>query len=192
MVIGVMGGIGSGKSEVLKYMETKHNAVVIEADKIAHDILYNDNAVKAQAKNMFPDAFDGDDIDSGKLADIVFNDPNKLEELNGLTHPPTINEIIRQITNAKTKYVVVESALFLGEEVADLTDELWFIFCDKKERINRLVKTRGYSKEKAVAIIANQPNDEDYNSAADEFIDNTGSFEKTIEQVDFALSTMEC
>ena len=187
-----MGGIGSGKSEVLKYMETKHNAVVIEADKIAHDILYNDNAVKAQAKNMFPDAFDGDEIDFGKLADIVFNDPNKLEELNGLTHPPTINEIIRQITNAKTKYVVVESALFLGEEVADLTDELWFIFCDKKERINRLVKTRGYSKEKAVAIIANQPNDEDYNSAADEFIDNTGCFEKTIEQVDFALSTMEC
>ncbi len=86
----------------------------------------------------------------------------------------------------------VESALFLGEEVADLTDELWFIYCDKKERIRRLVETRGYSKEKAVAIIANQPNDEDYNSAADEFIDNTGSFDKTIEQVDFALSTMEC
>ena len=76
--------------------------------------------------------------------------------------------------------------------MADLTDELWFIYCDKKERIRRLVETRGYSKEKAVAIIANQPNDEDYNSAADEFIDNTGSFDKTIEQVDFALSTMEC
>ena len=192
MVIGVMGGIGSGKSEVLKYMENKHNAVIIEADKIAHDILYNDDAVKAQAKKLFPDAFDGDEINSGKMADIVFNDPNKLEELNALTHPPTIDEIINQITNAKTKYVVVESALFLGEEVSDLTDELWFIYCDKKERIRRLVETRGYSKEKAVAIIANQPNDEDYNSAADEFIDNTGSFEKTIEQVDFALSTMEC
>ena len=192
MVIGVMGGIGSGKSEVLKYMEKKHNAVIIEADKIAHDILYNDDAVKAQAKKLFPDAFDGDEINSGKMADIVFNDPNKLEELNALTHPPTIDEIINQITNAKTKYVVVESALFLGEEVSDLTDELWFIYCDKKERIRRLVETRGYSKEKAVAIIANQPNDEDYNSAADEFIDNTGSFDKTIEQVDFALSTMEC
>ena len=192
MVIGVMGGIGSGKSEVLKYMENKHNAVIIEADKIAHDILYNNDSVKAQAKKLFPDAFDGDEINTGKMADIVFNDPNKLEELNALTHPPTIDEIINQITNAKTKYVVVESALFLGEEVSDLTDELWFIYCDKKERIRRLVETRGYSKEKAVAIIANQPNDEDYNSAADEFIDNTGSFDKTIEQVDFALSTMEC
>ena len=192
MVIGVMGGIGSGKSEVLKYMENKHNAVIIEADKIAHDILYNNDSVKAQAKKLFPDAFEGDEINTGKMADIVFNDPNKLEELNALTHPPTIDEIINQITNAKTKYVVVESALFLGEEVSDLTDELWFIYCDKKERIRRLVETRGYSKEKAVAIIANQPNDEDYNSAADEFIDNTGSFDKTIEQVDFALSTMEC
>ena len=192
MVIGVMGGIGSGKSEVLKYMENKHNAVIIEADKIAHNILYNDVNVKAQAKKMFPDAFDGDEINSGKLADIVFNDPNKLEDLNALTHPPTIDEIIKQITNAKTKYVVVESALFLGEEASDLVDERWFIYCDKKERIRRLVETRGYSKEKAVAIIANQPNDEDYNSAADEFIDNTGSFDKTIEQVDFALSTMEC
>lgn len=192
MVIGVMGGIGSGKSEVLNYMETKHHATVIEADKIAHDILLNDESVKSQAKKIFPDAFNGDEIDTDKMADIVFNDPNKLEALNSLTHPPTINEIINQITNAKSKYVVVESALFLGEEVADLTDELWFIYCDKKERINRLVKTRGYSKEKAVAIIANQPNDEDYNSAADEFIDNTGGFDKTIEQVDFALSTMEC
>lgn len=187
-----MGGIGSGKTEVLNYMETKHHATIIEADKIAHDILLNDESVKSQAKKIFPDAFNGDEVDTDKMADIVFNDPNKLEALNSLTHPPTINEIINQITNAKSKYVVVESALFLGEEVADLTDELWFIYCDKKERINRLVKTRGYSKEKAVAIIANQPNDEDYNSAADEFIDNTGDFDKTIEQVDFALSTMEC
>ena len=46
MVIGVMGGIGSGKSEVLKYMQDKHNAVIIEADKIAHDILFNDEKVK--------------------------------------------------------------------------------------------------------------------------------------------------
>ena len=192
MVIGVMGGIGSGKSEVLKYMQDKHNAVIIEADKIAHDILSNDEKVKAEVKKIFPEAFDGDEINSDKIAEIAFNDPNKLDALNELTHPPTINEIIKQISNAITKYVVVESALFLGEEVADLTDELWFIYCDKKERIRRLVETRGYSKEKAVAIIANQPNDEDYNSAADEFIDNTGSFDKTIEQVDFALSTMEC
>ena len=192
MVIGVMGGIGSGKSEVLKYMQEKHNAVIIEADKIAHDILFNDEKVKAEVKKIFPEAFDGDEINSDKIAEIAFNDPNKLDALNELTHPPTINEIIKQISNAITKYVVVESALFLGEEVADLTDELWFIYCDKKERIRRLVETRGYSKEKAVAIIANQPNDEDYNSAADEFIDNTGSFDKTIEQVDFALSTMEC
>ncbi|MBR3173310.1 MAG: dephospho-CoA kinase [Eubacterium sp.] len=192
MVIGVMGGIGSGKSEVLKYMQDKHNAVIIEADKIAHDILFNDEKVKAEVKKIFPEAFDGDEINSDKIAEIAFNDPNKLDALNELTHPPTINEIIKQISNAITKYVVVESALFLGEEVADLTDELWFIYCDKKERIRRLVETRGYSKEKAVAIIANQPNDEDYNSAADEFIDNTGSFDKTIEQVDFALSTMEC
>ena len=192
MVIGVMGGIGSGKSEVLKYMQDKHNAVIIEADKIAHDILFNDEKVKAEVKKIFPEAFDGDEINSDKIAEIAFNDPNKLDALNELTHPPTINVIIKQISNAITKYVVVESALFLGEEVADLTDELWFIYCDKKERIRRLVETRGYSKEKAVAIIANQPNDEDYNSAADEFIDNTGSFDKTIEQVDFALSTMEC
>lgn len=192
MVIGVMGGIGSGKSEVLKYMQDKHNAVIIEADKIAHDILFNDEQVKAEVKKIFPEAFDGDEINSDKIAEIAFNDPNKLDALNELTHPPTINEIIKQISNAITKYVVVESALFLGEEVADLTDELWFIYCDKKERIRRLIETRGYSKEKAVAIIANQPNDEDYNSAADEFIDNTGSFDKTIEQVDFALSTMEC
>ncbi|HAR91780.1 MAG TPA: dephospho-CoA kinase, partial [Eubacterium sp.] len=73
MVIGVMGGIGSGKSEVLNYMETKHHATIIEADKIAHDILLNDESVKSQAKKIFPDAFNGDEIDTDKMADIVFN-----------------------------------------------------------------------------------------------------------------------
>lgn len=192
MIIGVMGGVGSGKSEVLKYLESKYAAKIIEADKVTKDLMKKGSKMYEEIKKEFPEVFVDEVIDNEKMAEIVFNNPHKLEKLNEITHPATINEIIKRIRESLNKYIVIESALFMGSEIEDLIDDMWFIYCDKNERIRRLVDTRGYSKDKAFAIISNQPADEDYNAVCDEFIDNTKSFDDTIEQIDFALSTIEC
>ena len=71
-------------------------------------------------------------------------------------------------------------------------DELWYVYCEHNERVNRLVENRGYSVEKSEEIISNQPSDEEYNHFADEFIDNTFSVKKTREQIDMILSNKEC
>lgn len=86
----------------------------------------------------------------------------------------------------------MESALLMGSGLEKLCDEIWFVYCEKEKRIERLMESRGYTKEKAESIMENQPSDEAYNLGADEFIDNTYSEEKTREQIDILLSMQEC
>ena len=192
MVIGIIGGVGSGKSEVLKYFQNKYTADIIEADKVTKELMEEGSPIYDEVKKAFPEAFDENGINRNVLAEIVFNDAIKLDKLNNITHPATINEIIRRISESDAKYILVETALIIDTVGEEICDDLWFIYCDKKERVRRLVDDRGYSKEKAESIIANQPSDDEYNRICDEFIDNTFSFDKTKEQIDFALTSAIC
>ena len=100
--------------------------------------------------------------------------------------------ILNRIEQSNNSIIVVESALLLGSGLESHCDELWYVYCEHNERVNRLVENRGYSVEKSEEIISNQPSDEEYNHFADEFIDNTFSVEKTREQIDMILSNKEC
>ena len=192
MIIGVMGGVGSGKSTVLNYLENNYEANIIEADKVAKEVMLPGNDVYNEIVKTFPEVIVDNKIDSKKLAEIVFNDKEQLEKLNSITHPGAVKEIISRIKSSKKRIIVVESAILLGSGVEQYCDELWFVFCDRDTRIKRLMQTRGYSKEKCISVIESQPADEEYNKGADEFIDNSYSEENTREQIDLILNTSAC
>ncbi|MFQ6931724.1 dephospho-CoA kinase [Eubacterium sp.] len=192
MIIGVMGGVGSGKSTVLNYLENNYEANIIEADKVAKEVMLPGNDVYNEIVKTFPEVIVDNKIDSKKLAEIVFNDKEQLEKLNSITHPGAVKEIISRIKSSKNRIIVVESAILLGSGVEQYCDELWFVFCNRDTRIKRLIQTRGYSKEKCISVIESQPADEEYNKGADEFIDNSYSEENTREQIDLILNTSAC
>ena len=192
MIIGVMGGVGSGKSTVLNYLENNYEANIIEADKVAKEVMLPRNDVYNEIVKTFPEVIVDNKIDSKKLAEIVFNDKEQLEKLNSITHPGAVKEIISRIKSSKKRIIVVESAILLGSGVEQYCDELWFVFCNRDTRIKRLMQTRGYSKEKCISVIESQPADEEYNKGADEFIDNSYSEENTREQIDLILNTSAC
>lgn len=192
MIIGVMGGVGSGKSTVLNYLENNYEANIIEADKVAKEVMLPGNDVYNEIVKTFPEVIVDNKIDSKKLAEIVFNDKEQLEKLNSITHPGAVKEIISRIKSSKNRIIVVESAILLGSGVEQYCDELWFVFCNRDTRIKRLMQTRGYSKEKCISVIESQPPDEEYNKGADEFIDNSYSEENTREQIDLILNTSAC
>lgn len=192
MVIGIMGGVGSGKSTVLEYLESQYDACVIQSDLVAREIMTKGHEVCRLVLEEFPDVNNNGNIDRDKLAEIVFHDEEKLKKLNHITHPGTIIEIQKRIKECSDSIIVVESALLIGSGIENDCDELWFIYCEKEERIARLIQSRGYSRQKAMDIINSQPSDEDYNFYADEFIDNTGSSEKTKEQIDLILTKEIC
>ena len=192
MIIGVMGGVGSGKSTVLNYLENNYEANIIEADKVAKEVMLPGNDVYNEIVKTFPEVIADNKIDSKKLAEIVFNDKEQLEKLNSITHPGAVKEIVSRIKSSKNRIIVVESAILLGSGVEQYCDELWFVFCNRDTRIKRLMQTRGYSKEKCISVIESQPADEEYNKEADEFIDNSYSEENTREQIDLILNTSAC
>lgn len=192
MVIGLMGGVGSGKSTVLDYLEENYGAYIIQSDHVAKEIMTPGFKVFDKLSKAFPEVIENGKISSEKLASIVFNNKDKLDTLNSITHPGTIEEILNRIEQSNNSIIVVESALLLGSGLKSHCDELWYVYCEHNERVNRLVENRGYSVEKSEEIISNQPSDEEYNHFADEFIDNTFSVEKTREQIDMILSNKEC
>lgn len=192
MIIGVMGGVGSGKSTVLNYLENNYEANIIEADKVAKEVMLPGNDVYNEIVKTFPEVIADNKIDSKKLAEIVFNNKEQLEKLNSITHPGAVKEIVSRIKSSKNRIIVVESAILLGSGVEQYCDELWFVFCNRDTRIKRLIQTRGYSKEKCICVIESQPADEEYNKVADEFIDNSYSEENTREQIDLILNTSAC
>ena len=192
MVIGLMGGIGSGKSTVLNYLEKNYNAYIIQSDYVAKEIMMPEHRIFEEVAKEFPEVIADGKINPEKLSEIVFQDKERLNILNSITHPGTVNEIIHRIQQNSSNIIVVESALLLNSGLEPYIDEIWFVFCELEKRISRLMNDRGYTRGKALDIIKNQPSDEEYNKSADEFIDNSYSVEKTQEQIDLLLSMTPC
>lgn len=183
-VIGITGGVGSGKSRILDILQQEHGAQVIQADLVAKALMEPGRAgyqalVEALGTSIL--AQDGT-IDRVILADRMFHDEAVLNRVNGIIHPMTWKEIKEQTARAFAPLVVVEAAL-PGEKFRDIYDELWYVYTSEENRINRLLENRGYSREKSQSVMANQPSEEAFRSLADRVIDNNGSLEETRRQL---------
>ena len=195
MIIGVTGGVGAGKSTVLKILKNKYHAHIIMSDDVAKELMEPggksyDAVVKAFGEEILeaeetPGA--GRKIDRAKLADIVFNDDDKLELLNSLTHPLVKEEISERIKRyyAEAEYaiIVIEAALLIEAGYEDILDSLWVVYVDREIRIGRLMRDRGYSREKAESIMDNQLSDEEFEAHADFVVNNSGTHEETEAQI---------
>lgn len=193
MIIGLVGGVGCGKSTVLNYLRDKYEAYIIEADKVTKELTEKGNPIYCKIIEEFQEAVGVDgDLDRDKLASIVFKDEEKLSKLNSITHPETIKEIKSRICNSDAKIIVVESALLVGTGIEKMCDEIWFVYCDREIRIKRLMEKRNYTREKIMSIIDNQMFDDEFNKVADEFINNSNTPNETREQIDFILNSQFC
>ena len=101
MIIGVMGGVGSGKSTVLNYLENNYEANIIEADKVAKEVMLPGNDVYNEIVKTFPEVIVDNKIDSKKLAEIVFNNKEQLEKLNSITH--LLRKLSQELSHPKTE-----------------------------------------------------------------------------------------
>lgn len=188
-VIGLTGGIGSGKSVVLQYVKEKFHAYVIEADKVAHSLQEPGNV----CFNAIVDCFGTDvlspqgEIDRKKLGTVVFADEQKRRKLNAIVHPPVKETIIKMVDTAGKQgtfsYCFIEAALLIEEHYDAICDELWYIYTERKLREERLMASRGYTKEKARQIMSRQLSEEAFRLHCRVVIDNNGSKEHIYEQI---------
>jgi dephospho-CoA kinase len=175
-IIGLTGGIGSGKSYIADILKTKYNAEVFLTDNIAKELMSYGNACYAKIVDCFgKQILDlSNEIDKVKLSHIIFESKEHRLRLNSIVHPVVVNYIKDSIKKTNKKLVVIESALLIEAGIDKICTELWYIHADIDIRIQRLMKERGYSKEKCKAIIESQLDFEANKNRFNVIIDNSG------------------
>ena len=190
-VIGVIGGAGCGKSELLKILKNKYGACLLVADDVARELSAPGGSSYGKIiENFGKEILDAEgNIDRRRLADIVFHDKQKLELLNSITHPDVKEELLSRINaavEAGVPYVVLEAALLVECGYRSVCDEFWYVHADEDVRRRRMKETRNYSDEKIDAIMSNQLSEADFRKNCDKIIDNNSTvenLEKEIERI---------
>lgn len=189
-IIGLMGGVGSGKSTVADILEKEYGAHLIITDDIAKKLSEKGEESYQLIVSYFgTEILNGDgQIDRKKLSKIVFADKEKLKKLNSFTHPLVMKRVINEIEQIKESnehktteepisYVVIETALLIEAGYRNLCDTVWYVAVDEEIRKQRLMSNRGYSEEKIAAILKNQMSDKDFGDNSDIVLYNNGNID---------------
>lgn len=195
-IIGITGGIGAGKSEVLNFIAGRYDATVVEADQVGYLVMQPGKEAFEPVVELFGPSVVKEDgtLDREKIARLVFEDRQLLEKLNAIVHPAVKKYIRRAIEMEQkigTEIFVVEAALLIEDKYDEICDELWYIYADENVRMHRLMKNRGYSVEKIRGILANQLSEEEFESHCDFEIDNSGDFQDTVRQIEQRMRMYE-
>ena len=194
-IIGITGGVGAGKTEILEYQNDKYGASICHTDKVGKKLqkkggVCYDAIVEHFGKEILNEK---EELDREKLSDIVFSNPAELEALNRIVHPAVKNEVDRLISHEKrknTNLFIIESAILIEANYGSMCDELWYIYVDDETRRKRLYYSRGYDTKKIDEIIAAQLPKDQFLRNCDRAIDNSGDFSETMFQLDSIIKEL--
>lgn len=189
-VVGITGGVGSGKSEVLRLLEEKFGCKVIRTDDVARDLCEpGEVSYKLIVEAFGMEILDGDGrLDRPKLASIVFADDEKLRILNQCTHPQVYEWVREHVRNWKIdgscKMIAVEAALMEELKTMEVCDSYWYVHVKPEIRRERLRVSRGYSEEKMDAVFASQLDESVFINGCDVVIDNNSDIKSVEKQLE--------
>ena len=195
-IIGITGGVGCGKSRVLRYLKEHYGASVYEADQIAKDLQEPGTECYKQIIADFGAGILQEDgrIDRPALAEIVFGHSKELEKLNAALHPAVKEEVRRRIEEEKkrgTALFILEAALLLEDGYDRICDEIWYIYAAEEIRTERLMASRGYSAGRIQRMMASQRSETSFRMHCSRTIDNSGNFEETCSQLKNAVESLK-
>ena len=184
-VVGITGGIGSGKSAVTDYLETK-GITVVDADKVARVVVEPGTSGLAAIAEHFghdillPDGM----LDRAALREVVFDNPDERKVLEGITHPRIREEIARQLSEAGSPYVVLASPLLLESGQSSFADYVVVVDVPESVQLSRTMTRDNNSKQLVKSIMAVQLDRETRLARADTSISNEGTLEELHSRVD--------
>ncbi|WP_333876479.1 dephospho-CoA kinase [Flavobacterium sp.] len=189
-IIGLTGGIGSGKTTVANYLKS-HGVPVYIADEEAKMIM-NTPVVVSKVKEVFgEEMIDDDKVDRQKLAQLVFADVHQLQKLNAIIHP-LVKEHFEQWLREHQQYpfVVKEAAILFESGSYKDCDQIILVTAPEADRIQRVVKRDAVTEDLVLARMNNQWSEEQKMALSDYIIHNI-SLENTREQVDVILDLLK-
>lgn len=185
MIIGITGGIASGKSTVSNYLKTKGFSI-FDADKIAKELLEKEEIIAKLIKVFGKDILNENlKVNRKKLKEIVFENKNLLNNLNEIIHPEVFSFYEKIKKNKSSNEIFIFDVPLLFETGFDkLCDKTLLVVTDRNTQINRIIKRDNISEELAEKIISSQMSDKEKKEKANFIIENTGTVEDLKKKID--------
>lgn len=195
MIIGLTGSIASGKSTVAAMLREKGYPIV-DADEISRLVVEPGSPVLSEIKDAFGEDVIMEDgqLNRAKLGDLIFNDIEKRQQLNGIIHPAVRKEMLRQKEEWITKgasTVIMDIPLLFESRLQPFVDRILVISVTKDLQKSRLMARNGLSEVEAESRISSQLPMEVKERGADAIIDNNGTLEATKQQLEAVLDEWE-
>ena len=202
-IIGVTGGVGSGKTELLHYIEKNYRCRILLADEASHEVMQKGGRIYEPLVALLGSSVldSSGEINRKEMAARIFSREELLGRVNALIHPAVREYILEAVAEEREKaaagaadavdYFFLEAALLIECGYRSVVDEMWYIYCDLAVRRERLKKSRGYSDGKIDSILSSQLTEAEFRSGSDVVIDNSGNLEDAYRQIREALASGE-
>ncbi len=195
LVLGLTGGIATGKSTADKFFEEK-NIPIVDCDEIAHNIMNVNKPAWKDIKEIFGEKYLNEDqtINRKKLGKLVFNDPTKMKILNEITHPRIFQEMESQIAQYKSEgysLIIVDAPVLFESHSEKYYDKTLVISLPQDLQIKRLMARNNLTKEEALSRINSQMSLKEKEARATYVIENTGSVEDLYKKLNELLTKIK-
>jgi dephospho-CoA kinase len=184
--IGLTGGISTGKSTVSGYLANRYHLNILDADVYAREAVEPDSSVFQEIVKRYGNKILKLDrtLDRKALGEIIFNDPQQKIWLERQIHPYVRDRFVEELKKLETQTVVLAIPLLFEANMTDLVTEIWLVYCDEKQQIERLIQRDRLSETQAKARINSQLPLSQKIAAADVVLNNSSSLEFLYRQID--------
>ncbi len=184
-IIGLTGGIATGKTTVANYLAKTYNFPILDADIYARDaVAVGSPILHAIAQKYGSQILLADkSLNRQKLGEIIFNQPEERLYIEGLIHPYVRDRLIDEINNLPVKTLVLVVPLLFEARITDLVTEIWVVNCDRQQQLSRLMQRNHLTIEQAEARINSQMPLGEKVARADVVLDNNLGIENLYAQI---------
>ena len=190
-LIGLTGGISTGKTTVSDYLAHKYNLPVLDADIYAKEAVAENSPILQTIFTRYGDIVKLPDhrLDRLALGEIIFNNPAEKQWLESQIHPYVRDRFQQELPQIKNDTIVLAIPLLFEAKLTDLVTEIWVVVCDRSLQIARLQQRNGLTPQQAAARIDSQLPLQEKVAAADVVLDNNADLAYLFAQVDIAVQS---
>ncbi|MEJ1932984.1 dephospho-CoA kinase [Nostoc sp. NIES-2111] len=192
-IIGLTGGIATGKTTVAHYLASAYNLPVFDADIYARDAVSLGSPILDAIANRYGKEIllpDGS-LNRQKLGEIIFPHSEERQWVESIIHPYVRDRFLKAIAESTSQTIVLVIPLLIEAQMTDLVTEIWVVICSAAQQLQRLIERNHLTHQQAQARISSQLSLTEKAAIADVVLDNSSSLEALLKQVDERLLTMD-
>ncbi|MEH2251254.1 dephospho-CoA kinase [Nostoc sp.] len=190
-IIGLTGGIATGKTTVTNYLASAYNLPILDADIYAREAVSLGSPILGAIAQRYGEQIllpDGS-LNRQKLGEIIFNRQDERDWIEDLIHPDVRDRFLKAIAQSTSQTLVLVVPLLFEAGMTDLVTEIWVVRCSQEQQLQRLIQRNHLNREQAQARINSQLSIEEKLAHADIVLDNSSTLEILLKHIDEALKT---